>query len=305
MNKTSAIQLWCVTLFTGASLVIIPLDAEAQTTIQRDPARTSEQSGDAVGSDRIRATEAERVRANDERARATEAERMRANDDRRSDRHRDDHRGEMYVAGFGGVTFGHNFDDVERTGAGAGLTQDDIGLSNSIVYGGKLGYFLPDRMSWLGFEVEGFNTTPHLEQQGQIPGSHLRVTTVAFNVVARAQMACEDARSDTRDRDVGDRSRGTSADRHHRNFCRLQPYIGAGPGVFFANASNGTSSSDNGVVGLNGMAGVRYFFTEQVALFGEYKYNSATFEFDNVSGTGPLKGDYSASHVVGGLSFHF
>ena len=49
------------------------------------------------------------------------------------------------------VTFGHDFTDVERTGAGAGLNQGDIDLKNSVVYGGKIGYFLPEQMNWLGF----------------------------------------------------------------------------------------------------------------------------------------------------------
>ncbi len=284
MNKSSAIHLWCAVLFSGVSVVSLPA-SHAQTTVQEDPARPAQQPGGAQQPE---------VASDSERARAAEAERNRTNDQRRS--HRD--RGEWYVGGFVGATLGHDFSDVERTGAGG-----DIGLSNSVVYGGKLGYFLPERWNWLGFETEAFNTTPHLEQQGSIPGSNMRVTTWAFNVVARAHMACEDNRSDRSD--DGGRSRGASPERDHRKFCHLQPYVGAGPGVFFANASNGTSSSDNGVVGLNALAGVRYFFTEQMALFGEYKYNSATFEFDNVSGAGGLKGDYSASHLVGGLSFHF
>jgi hypothetical protein len=77
--------------------------------------------------------------------------------------------------------------------------------------------------------------------------------------------------------------------------------------VFFARASDATgSASDNAVPGLNVLAGVRYFVTERVALFGEYKYNWATFELDNVAATAAgLKEDYSASHIVGGLSLHF
>lgn len=100
---------------------------------------------------------------------------------------------------------------------------------------------------------------------------------------------------------------GTYGDREDY-FCPLQPYIGAGIGVFFAH-TNGFgarhSDSDNAVPGFNGLAGVRYFVTEHVALFGEYKYNRATFNFDNPNSPGGLKGDYSVSMVVGGLSFHF
>ena len=74
---------------------------------------------------------------------------------------------------------------------------------------------------------------------------------------------------------------------YEREFCRLQPYGGVGLGVFFANLSNnGNSVSDNAVPGLNALAGVRYYFTERIALFGEYKYNWAALELTN----GPDRG---------------
>ena len=70
--------------------------------------------------------------------------------------------------------------------------------------------------------------------------------------------------------------------RYEREFCRLQPYAGVGLGVYFANLSNnGNSVSDNAVPGLNALAGVRYYFTERIALFGEYKYNWAAMELTN------------------------
>ena len=150
--------------------------------------------------------------------------------------------------------------------------------------------------------MEAFNTTPHLKETAFTTGAHLRVTTLAFNAIARAKMMCER-------HDDHDRTGRPTTDRDHRDrdFCRLQPYAGVGLGVFFARASDATgSASDNAVPGLNVLAGVRYFVTERVALFGEYKYNRATFEFDNVGATAAgLKGDYSASHIVGGLSLHF
>lgn len=99
----------------------------------------------------------------------------------------------------------------------------------------------------------------------------------------------------------------TDRDYRDHDFCRLQPYAGVGSGVSFARASDATgSASDNAVPGLNVLAGVHYFVTERVALFGEYKYNRATFDFYNVAATAAgLKGDYSASHIVGGLSLYF
>ena len=254
------------------------------------------------------------------------------------------HEGETYVAGFGGFTLGHSFSNVDGTGLIAGETlagAESFDLANSVIYGMKAGYFLPTRqLNWLGFELEAFNTTPHLEQQastlGPIPGSHLRVTTVALNVIARKRMAC-------RDRDRPDRTRRTTVqdtdgttvrdkdgamvqDKDERNYdkdgryydddwspeaenarCPLQVYAGAGPGIFFARTSNQTgSSSENGEVGVNALAGLKYFVHRNVSIFGEYKFNYAGFDFTEfATPAAGIQGNYKASHFIGGLAVHF
>ena len=214
---------------------------------------------------------------------------------------------ETYVAGFGGYTFGGKISDVEGTGFLSGLNLNDRDLADSGVYGGKVGHFFGDRMDWLGVEMEAFNTTPHVEQQGLVPGSHFRVTTLAFNLIGRLKLGCKmkTERTEPRSRREGIRYET----QYEREFCRLQPYAGVGLGVFFANLStNGNSVSDNAVPGLNALAGVRYYFTERIALFGEYKYNYAVFDASTsgpFGGAAGFKGDYQANHVVGGLSFHF
>ena len=200
-----------------------------------------------------------------EQQRAQDAERARqAQNEGQVERRYDDRGrpGEMYVAGFGGYTIGHGFDNVEGTGALSGINLGDIDLKNSGVYGAKIGYFMPRRLNWLGLEMEAFNTTPHLKETAFTTGAHLRVTTLAFNAIARAKMMCE--RHDDHDR----RGRPTTErDSRDHDFCRLQPYAGVGLGVFFARLSDATgSSSDNAVPGLNALAGVRYFLTERVAL---------------------------------------
>lgn len=143
------------------------------------------------------------------------------------------------------------------------------------MYGGKVGYFF-SRLNWLGVETEAFTTTPHVKQQfttisflgaplvsGTGIGNHFRVTTWALNLIARYP---------------GE---------------RFQPYAGAGLGVFFARMSDLPGSSSDTAPGLNALAGARFLIAKQVALFGEYKYNRATFEFDELL----LKGDYSAHHL--------
>jgi opacity protein-like surface antigen len=283
-------------IWTGVGLGL-PFPASAQ------PRSTT----DDIEAERARRVEAERAR--DTRTAADTAPstyRRIPPPDRRYDY---EHPGELYVAGFGGYTFAHTFNNVQGVDAGSGTRFPTIDLKNSGVYGAKVGYYLPNRWDWLGFEVEGFNTSPALAQTSTTTGSLLRVTTLAFNIVARAQLGCtRRSETDRTDRDVRNRRPG-EPDYRNRDveFCRLQPYAGVGLGVFFAHASGGPGDSDNAVPGFNGLAGLRYFVTDHIALFGEYKYNRATFTFNNsvVGNPVPLQGDYSASMVVGGLSLHF
>ncbi len=157
------------------------------------------------------------------------------------------HEGELYVAGFGGFTLGQGFSNVNGIGTLATQNIGNFDTANSVIYGMKVGYFLPARLNWLGFEMEGFNTTPHLKQQDGLIGSNLRVTTLAFNVIARKRLGC---RND--DREHYDRTRHATYDKYGRHYekgghhydgwspedenerCPLQVYAGAGPAIFFS-----------------------------------------------------------------------
>ena len=162
-------------ILTSAGLVADPCSLLAQGSLMAQGPPTAEEQ---------RAREAER--ADTQRA---ERQREAARAEKRNER---DERGEFYVAGFGGYTIGHGFDDVEGTGALSGTNLGDIDQKDSGVYGAKVGYFmLPRRLNWLGVEMEAFNTTPHLKETPLTTGAHLRVTTLAFNVIARAKMMCE------------------------------------------------------------------------------------------------------------------
>jgi len=204
---------------------------------------------------------------------------------------------EFYVAGQGGISFPGSFSNVEGLGpnfGGAGFKFTDIDLANSVLLGAKVGFFFP-RLNWLGIEGEYFHTNPHTKQQqaptlttpnGQTiqllpkPGAHVSMSTGAINVIARYPGK------------------------------RFQPYVGVGLGMYGASLSSNQVQSVNNQplsasdfsFGLNALAGVRYFLTKHVALFGEYKYNRASFQFE---GNAQFKADYSASNIVGGISFHF
>jgi opacity protein-like surface antigen len=209
------------------------------------------------------------------------------------------HPTEGYFAAFGGYTFGGKF-DAESTGVLNGVSFGNGSLANSAVVGAKAGGFFPESLNWFGVEAELFNTTPHIEQQGPAAGSHMRVTTLAINAIARAQFACEKKHLDTEQ--VTERF----AFQYVTEFCRLQPYAGVGLGIYWVDISNSSFAAHaNFVPGFNALAGLRYYITDRIAMFTEYKYNRATFNFAGVQGLAGFEGVYSVNHLVGGISYHY
>jgi len=195
-------------------------------------------------------------------------------------------RPETYVGFYGGVTIPQSFKDVHGVGELSDIKLTDLDLARSAIYGAKLGMFLPGRERWLGVETEFFYTNPHIKQQDigftvsgvpagtfNFAGAHVRVATWAVNWILRYP---------------GE---------------RFQPYIGVGPGIFWGRMSGvelGTGSDTS--LGLNALAGARFFFTKRLALFGEFKYNRVSFDF---GGTASIHALYQPYHFVGGLSLHF
>ncbi len=192
---------------------------------------------------------------------------------------------EVYIAGFVGANLPNDLSDTKSSLGGTTLSGNDLSLQTSVVYGAKVGYFF-NSMKWLGVETELFNATPHLKQQdwtvggvdlGTLPGASNRVLTWApLNIVLRYQAGL------------------------------FEPYVAAGPGVFFSRLSAEGLSNSNTVVGLNTQVGLRLRLGQTIALFGEWKYNRATFDHENLAGTGlNFEADYSANSLVLGLGIHF
>lgn len=222
---------------------------------------------------------------------------------------------EVYVGGQIGTTFfGDNNKltrvDLTDLGGPPGSTLTPPGsmsgrdLASSPVLGGKIGYYFP-HVPWFGLELEGYYSTPHIEQQSTrvsiIPGSILnglgpvaggeaisgfsgdlfRVITVApFNLMLR----------------------------YHKT--RFQPYVGIGPGIFMARVKTtitgleGTQSSTR--VGLNVKLGGEYFFTRHISGFGEVRYNYTTLNFDaNDAGAFGFKAIYNPVIFSFGVNYHF
>ena len=153
---------------------------------------------------------------------------------RREEHHRPH---ETYIGGFGGYTFGgSSFTNAQVAGA----PSNGFILNDSGIYGLKIGHFLPDRLNWLGFEVEGFNTSPNIKQSANgpggttLPGASLRVTTLAFNAIIRGKFACGPSRNEPSRRTTTESHKTTTETQrevyaHEEDtFCPLQPYVGAG-----------------------------------------------------------------------------
>lgn len=172
-------------------------------------------------------------------------------------------------------------------------------MTNSLLFGGKAGYFLPSSLAldWLGVEADLYYSTPHLKHQnytvdgtGIGQGVLLRMTTLATRVVIRSPTPKPE---DLRKPNVG-------------LWERSQPYIGLGPAIFFTSASTGSGSANDTSVGVSLQLGWRLFLTGQTALFAEYKLDNGSLAFTNVFGANTkLQGDYTANNLVLGVSYHF
>lgn len=213
---------------------------------------------------------------------------------------------EAYIAGQFGValpSIGGGLTNAEFNFSSPPFEVPDFPLKTSFLYGAKVGYYF-SRANWFGLETEAYNTTPHMKQLqttwtvpagtvfpgpggGTIPttvtgpvtfaGNHLRVLMWApANLMFRYPNG------------------------------RLQPYIGFGPGIFFARVNvteQGFETSQSNIrVGLNAKVGAEFFITRHVAVFGEWKYNWVRFNFDEALG---IAATYEMHLVAGGLSYHF
>jgi opacity protein-like surface antigen len=212
-------------------------------------------------------------------------------------------RAETYIAGqFGfAVPGGLSGGDATSPFLLPGTTHGELELSTSFMFGGKIGHYF-NSARWVGLEAEVFYTTPHIEQQvhtfqnpsvpgvtasATLQGAYFRVLTLApFNLMLR----------------------------YHKT--RLQPYLGVGPGIFFARIKgegpapdSPESTSDNARLGLNAKVGLEYHVTKHLMAFAEWKFNYAHFKFDENQNLWPfpygLDATYTMHLVSFGVGYHF
>lgn len=210
-------------------------------------------------------------------------------------------RAETYVAVESGVTLPSDLQDINITSAGfTSLTQSDLALDSSVLYGARLGHYFRDTR-WLGLETRLSLTRPGVKQQDITltgPGGATTFTDVPgfnFQVITWTPLA------------LNLRYPGK----------RLQPYIGGGPALFFAKLKDkvtGDSQNDGGLTlktgdwrpGLSAFAGLRFYLARNWAVFAEGQFTGLTrFKFKETSNLDGFDADYNAVHGVVGIGFHF
>jgi opacity protein-like surface antigen len=91
---------------------------------------------------------------------------------------------------------------------------------------------------------------------------------------------------------------------------QLQPYITVGPAIFVAHAEDDHNfqpprqSNNDTTLGVKVGAGVMWYFTPVVAMFGEYRWTHFHPDF-TLAGVTDLTTDINTHYVLVGVSFHF
>jgi len=213
---------------------------------------------------------------------------------------------DRYISVFGGVAFPLRT-DVTEVGPGTNLRVQDVELDDSRSIGGKIGMYTTQfRASTgidFGFELDITNFTP--DQKGNqirnasgtlggvpVPAvvtNHININSTLFavNLLARKPIGV------TQDFPSG----------------RWSPYVGIGGGVQTSTFEPPGTIKEGRQrdPAFQGLAGVKAFLTQHVALFGEYKFTHASHTFETQSGGAIItnKFTFNVNHLVGGIAFHF
>jgi len=235
---------------------------------------------------------------------------------------------EWYFSVFGGTAFSESkttktqLDLTTPLGTATLLdgTFSEVDFHDSVLVGGKLGYFLtrPLLGGHFGSELEFYYTEPAasrqtVEFQGtasgvpvttdlSIQGVDFTVFTLALNLLYRVPLFTSD----------------------EYPFGRVQPYIGAGVGAFIATMHTRTSPFDNNTrihdtdvrPGIQALGGLKFFVFRNVAVFAEYKFvqtQEFTFNFkaDGTIGGVPVtehatdRADLTQHQAAFGIAIHW
>ncbi len=178
--------------------------------------------------------------------------------------------------------------DVTQTSGGTDEVFQDLDIDDSIVLGGKAGYWF---LRFFGVEIDVYTYAADIPTQ--------TVTAVNQDTRVRAQKAF--AASDIRLVNVG-------LDGLFRfPLGDIEPYVGVGPVFSFGSDESGGKDDDNFALGAQVLGGIKYFFFRSFALFAEYKFTHIEHAFRVNSGAVSNvtnENDNNTHHIYAGVSFH-
>lgn len=199
----------------------------------------------------------------------------------------------VYFSGQTGWLFNADLSNITNVGGSyePGTTASDLDMKNSSMYGAKLGIY--SRRGILGLETEIFRTTPDVKRQRQTfheptfgpfvarQGYDVSVTTWAVNLLARVPLS-----------------------------ERMALHVGAGPAYFWGRIRDSVDTPRGGAqrsnrLGLNTQVGINYFFTPNVGLSAEWKYNHARFHFPEDPNEHGFRARYNAHLVAASIGYYF
>ena len=204
---------------------------------------------------------------------------------------------DRYISVFGGVALPSKT-DVTEVGPGTNVTIFDVKLDNSPSIGGKIGMYTTQfRASTgldFGVELDITNFTPDQKGGQRLNGGavitnpvNINSTIFAVNLLARKPFLVAQGLSNG----------------------RWSPYVGIGGGVQTSTFEPpGTIKKGRQTdPAFQGLAGVKAFLTQHVALFWEYKFTHASQTFETQSGGAIITDKYTfnVNHIVAGLAVHF
>jgi len=194
-----------------------------------------------------------------------------------------------YVSVMSGAAFSGKFTNVDNVGGSfePGTTATDLALENSVLYGVKAGIY--PKSGILGLETEVFSANHDINSQTrtfneptfgpflQTQEGKVRVTTWALNVLARVP--------------IND---------------KLTAHVAIGPAILFSKLSLANEQSQSASnIGLNTQLGLNYSVTDQLSVFGEWKFNHARIKYPSKGTTEGFDANYNPHAIVVGLSYYF
>jgi opacity protein-like surface antigen len=203
------------------------------------------------------------------------------------------------IYGGGAFTARHN---TETALPGFTVTAHDVRFDTSGTFGGRAGIWF-DRIPWLGVGVDVFHFQPTIGG-----GQTLEITAPGLNGTTTVQTI-----------NVSVLGLGFDVLRLRLPLLqgedyphgRLQPYLTAGPALFWTRLKDTTNlgppanqSNTDMSVGVKAGAGMSYQVTQLIGLFGEYRFThfEAQHEF---AGPVQLSETFNTHHLIAGLSFRF